>query len=132
MQTVKNWCDEERVKKFGIWMASKQALNQRGTRALFNALAYSLRNILFNYRSYLNFYINIIYFIMIYFIIRDILIMIYLFYNLHNFFNKTNRQTRWRYSFRDGGSTWSRRRNDNPIEPSMHSCKVVFGTASWH
>jgi len=33
-----------------------------------------------------NFYINIIYFVKIYFIIRDTLLMIYLFYNLHNIF----------------------------------------------
>ena len=33
-----------------------------------------------------NFYINIIYFVKTYFIIRDTLLMIYLFYNLHNIF----------------------------------------------
>jgi hypothetical protein len=33
-----------------------------------------------------NFYINIIYFVKIYFIIKDILLIIYLFYNLHKIF----------------------------------------------
>jgi len=33
-----------------------------------------------------NFYINIIYFVKIYFIIRDTLLIIYLFYNLHKIF----------------------------------------------
>ena len=27
MQAAKNWCDGERVKKLGIWMASKQGLD---------------------------------------------------------------------------------------------------------
>jgi len=36
--------------------------------------------------SYLNFYMNIIYFVKTYFIIRDTLVMIYLFYNLHKIF----------------------------------------------
>jgi len=39
-------------------------------------------------------FINIIYFVMIYSIIRDTLIMIYLFYYLHKKMNKTNGQTR--------------------------------------
>jgi len=36
-----------------------------------------------------NFYINIIYFVKTYFIIKDILLMIYLFYNYIKFLNKT-------------------------------------------
>ena len=45
-----------------------------------------LSDILFDHSSYLKFYINIIYFIMTYFIIKDILILIYLFYNLYKIF----------------------------------------------
>jgi hypothetical protein len=45
-----------------------------------------LLDILFDPSSYSKFCINIIYFVMTYFIIRDILIMIYLFYNLHKKF----------------------------------------------
>ena len=42
-----------------------------------------------------NFYINIIYFVKTYFIIRDILLMISLFYNYIKFLNKTNCQTQF-------------------------------------
>jgi hypothetical protein len=47
---------------------------------------FRISDILFDHPSYSNFFINIIYFVMTYFIIRDPLIMIYLFYNLHRIF----------------------------------------------
>jgi hypothetical protein len=47
---------------------------------------FRILDILFDHPSYSNFFINIIYFVMTYFIIRDTLIMIYLFYNLHKIF----------------------------------------------
>jgi hypothetical protein len=67
------------------------------------AMMYSLRlkkecrfflsDILFDNPSYSIFFINIIYFVMTYFIIIDTIIMIYLFYNLPKKINKTNGQT---------------------------------------
>jgi hypothetical protein len=45
-----------------------------------------ISDILFDHLSYSIFFINIIYFVMTYFIIRDPLIIIYLFYNLYKIF----------------------------------------------
>jgi hypothetical protein len=69
------------------------------------------------------FCINIIYFVMTYFIISDTLIMVYLFYNLHKIFEKDKRsntmsKSKKRHSFWDGGSTW---------KESLASTHVLWG-----